>query len=106
MVRSGPTQSTIIAEKKKPGERPTDRDVDRPSDQGGGQAARAPDDPVLDTGDDSLALDLWCQSLPDCVDHSRLLRGLRGPEPPAADRLAPGPTVLPEVGGEFLGFRL
>src|SRR5207249_12003510 len=51
-------------------------------------------------------LDSWCDSFAGSPDHARLFLDLHRSDPQAAHRLAMALTVMPDVGTEFLGFRL
>ena len=67
----------------------TDHELRRPREEG------APSDS-----------DLWSPSFPGCIDDSRQIRDVHLSDPETADRPVVGLTTLPEVGSEFLGFRL
>src|SRR5512135_769538 len=67
----------------------TDREFRRPREEG------APSDS-----------DLWSPSFPGCIDDSRQFRDVHLSDPETADRPVVGLTTQPEVGSEFLGFRL
>src|SRR5262245_36974950 len=51
-------------------------------------------------------LDSWCESFRGRPEHAGLFREVHSSSPEAADRLAQGVIAMPEVGTEFLGFRL
>ncbi len=55
---------------------------------------------------DADQLDSWCESFRGHDEHARLFRDIHRSNPHAAYQLAEGLTTLPEVGTEFLGFRL
>src|SRR5262245_52264242 len=59
-------------------------------------------DPVTQRRD----INEWLGSYPGSVTHARVFCDLHRSDPDAADRLASGLTALPEVGTDFLGFRL
>jgi hypothetical protein len=56
--------------------------------------------------EEEAALDSWCASAAGNPEVARLFRDVHRSDPEAADRLAETVTSLPEVGGEWLGFRL
>jgi serine/threonine protein kinase/Tfp pilus assembly protein PilF len=56
--------------------------------------------------EDAAAVDAWCRSVQGGSIHAELFRDVHRCDPEAASRLARAVTALPEVGADFLGFRL
>jgi serine/threonine protein kinase len=56
--------------------------------------------------DNSLGVDSWLKGYTGEATHARVFGDLHRADPVAADRLAEGLVRMPEVGTEFVGFRL
>src|SRR5262249_32199982 len=51
-------------------------------------------------------VDAWCDSYPGNADEARVFRDVHAKDPRAAENLAEAVAGFPEVGRDFLGFRL
>jgi serine/threonine protein kinase/Flp pilus assembly protein TadD len=99
-----PTPRTDCPSSASPGLRPADCPTHRTPVQ---EAAAAYRDFRLHNGDEGPGgIDSWCSSFRGSAVHAELFRDVHRSDPDAASRLAEAVTTLPEVGTDFLGFRL
>src|SRR5262249_43923372 len=56
--------------------------------------------------EDANAVDRWCRSFRGNSVHAELFRDMHRSDPEAASRLARAVSTLPDMGTDFLGFRL